>query len=175
MNLILEAAQWARWHHRHQKRKYNNSPYSHHPARVAARVALHPDATEEMVAAAFLHDIIEDTKVTADDLRPTFGEAIVALVIEMTNTSKTTVYGQPLLPRAVRKEKDRERLSKISKRAKIIKLVDRIDNLKETDPEDEFSKLYAKESLLLVEVIGDGDVYLKEELIKEANRLISHG
>ena len=50
MSLILSAAQFAAQAHKGQKRKYNKDPYIFHPSRVAARTAILPGATDEMVA-----------------------------------------------------------------------------------------------------------------------------
>ena len=68
MHIILKAAAFARRAHAGQRRKYNDRPYIVHPARVAGRVAAHPQATETMVAAAFLHDVVEDTPHALDEV-----------------------------------------------------------------------------------------------------------
>ncbi len=168
MNLILESAKFAQQAHAGQNRKYGRGPYVHHPARVAARVALLPDATEEMVAAAFLHDVLEDTHASIGDLEQRFGPAVAGLVRELTNQSK----GLPL-PRAERKRMDREHLATISRPAKLIKLLDRIDNLREVGgASPDFRRLYTQESLLLAEAIGDADKGLKKELIDAAHQLL---
>src|SRR6267142_486618 len=60
MSIILKAAQMANFWHQDQRRKNNGRPYITHLIRVAGRVCLRPDSTEEMVAAAYLHDAIED-------------------------------------------------------------------------------------------------------------------
>lgn len=169
MNLIMKAAELARKAHEGQKRKYNGTPYVRHPARVAARTALLPDATEEMVAAAFTHDVIEDTSVTLEELIAQLGAVTGSLVDWMTNKSKIT---NPQANREERKRIDRERLGNAPREAKLIKLIDRIDNLSEMDGSaGSFVALYVKESLLLAETIGDADPGLKKELIDTANAL----
>jgi (p)ppGpp synthase/HD superfamily hydrolase len=60
MNLIIKAADLANIAHEGQKRKYNGRPYIEHLMRVAGRVTLLSDSTEEEIAAAWLHDVIED-------------------------------------------------------------------------------------------------------------------
>lgn len=82
MNLILKAAAFARQAHADQRRKYNDRPYIQHPARVAGRVAAHPQVTEAMVAAAFLHDVVEDTPHTLDEVSAEFGPEVARLVLE---------------------------------------------------------------------------------------------
>ena len=169
MNIILAAAALARQAHTGQKRKYNGRPYIEHPARVAARVAIHPEATQEMVAAAFLHDVLEDTSLTPAKIMQECALKVLELVEWMTNRSK---YSHPRANRAERKRIDRERLAGAPREVKIIKLIDRLDNLREMDGSgEEFGKLYSEESLLLVEVLKDGDLELAEELRTVANSL----
>lgn len=173
MNLILVAAAMAREAHDGQKRKYNGKPYVSHPARVGARYALRPDATEEGVAAGFLHDVIEDTKVTREDIAKRTNEAVAVLVEWMTNTSKIT---HPTANRVERKRIDRERLSKAPREVKILKMIDRIDNLSEMDgAQGSFVTVYVEESLLLAEAVGDADDLLRKELIDTAKALEQRG
>lgn len=166
MSVILRAAAYAARAHLGQTRKDGTTPYIIHPARVAGRVAIHPIATEEMVAAAFLHDVVEDTKVTHADLAADFVIPIADLVKELTNK-----YTAPGMSRHDRKKLERVRLGKISLTAKIIKLLDRIDNLKDLAYGDKFGELYASESLQLGQVIGHADSALYEELKEAAQRL----
>ncbi|MHC5111470.1 MAG: HD domain-containing protein [Planctomycetota bacterium] len=161
MNPILKAARFARNAHRDQKRKYTGRPYVEHPARVAGRVMLHEDASEELVIAAWLHDVIEDTPATAEDLSAEFGDRVAAIVTELTNPSKGSTES-----RDKRKAMDRAHLATVSHEAKIIKLFDRIDNLGELDRAPEsFQHTYRAESRLLCDAIGDADDQLKAELL----------
>jgi (p)ppGpp synthase/HD superfamily hydrolase len=153
--------------HKGQFRKYTNEPYVTHPIRVAHAVMLHPIVAEDMIAAAFLHDVPEDTEFTIEQITNLFGQEVGTLVDELTNQSKATG-----LPRAERKSMDRERLKTVSKKAKIIKMLDRIDNLNEMHgAEYDFKKLYVGESLWLADSIGDADPALKKRLITAANLL----
>jgi len=171
MNLILKAAALAREAHSGQRRKYNDLPYVVHPARVAGRVAIHPDATEDMVAAAFLHDVVEDTTVLIETIRRETNPEVAGFVRWMTNPSK----GLKIL-RAERKKMDREHLARAPWQVKIIKLIDRIDNLTEmTGAPEDFARLYADESFRLVEAIGEADTGLKAELIERALALLPKG
>lgn len=147
--MIIKAAQFANLAHQGQVRKYTGRPYITHPARVASRVCLIPYATEEVVAAGWLHDVLEDCSVTYADLHCDISPVVASLVKTLTNPSKGSK-----LPRAARKAMDREHLANVSPWAKVIKLIDRIDNLREmTQAPDDFKKLYAKESLLLAEAL----------------------
>jgi (p)ppGpp synthase/HD superfamily hydrolase len=160
MNPILKAAQFAREAHGDQRRKYTGRPYIEHPARVAARVAIHPAGTETMVIAAWLHDVLEDTDIGLEVIANRFGEEVAQLVEELTNPSK----GSPAL-RAERKAQDREHLARVSRPAKIIKLLDRIDNLRDMEgAPQKFLSLYLEESRLLAASIGNADAELVREL-----------
>ena len=159
------AAQLAAEAHKGQTRKWGhkNDPYILHPMRVAGRVAIHRFATEKMVAAAWLHDVLEDTKLTEKDLLFRGFGPVAILVTELTNTSK----GMNLC-RSERKRIDRERLKNVSWEARLIKLVDRLDNIRDTnsDPETpkDFDTMYRQESLLLLDVLKGTDIELEAEL-----------
>jgi (p)ppGpp synthase/HD superfamily hydrolase len=62
-----------------QKRKYTGEPYIVHPAEVAKIVASVPGSTPDMVAAAWLHDVVEDTACTYTDIHMAFGADIATL------------------------------------------------------------------------------------------------
>jgi len=171
VSVILKAAAYARQAHAGQRRKYKNRPYIVHPARVAGRVATHPAATEAMVAAAFLHDVVEDTRFSLADVAVQFGPEVARLVEELTNPS-TGVKA----PRREREQLDREHLAKVSAEAKLIKLLDRIDNLYDmAEAPRRFLRLYCEESRLLAEVIGDAAPELKAELLDTIERLEAAG
>lgn len=150
-NPLLEsrAKAFAESAHEGQFRKYTGQPYFSHPARVAAEV-FRMGFQSQMVAAAFLHDVVEDCGVWIETIESEFGLPVASLVFELTNKTK-----EMKLPRAERKRIDRQFLRYASPQAKIIKLIDRIDNLSEMDgaPQD-FKLLYSRESILLADVIG---------------------
>lgn len=152
MSIILKAAALATRAHEGQKRKYTNLPYITHPARVAGRVGILPGVTEELVAAAYLHDVLEDTTVTREEIEEATNAQVGFYVDCMTNKSKGTG-----LPRAERKALDRKHLAEIPAEVKQIKALDRIDNLLDcTGAPVDFKKLYSQESLLLADVLGNG-------------------
>ena len=76
-----------------------------------------------MICAALLHDTIEDTDTTADELRCEFGQAISSIVLEVTD-DKT-------LPKAERKRLQVEHAAHLSTHAKLVKLADKICNLRD--------------------------------------------
>lgn len=130
-------------------------------------MALHPEATEALVAAAYLHDVVEDTPHSLAEIEEHFGPEIARLVDELTEAS----VGMKL-PRSVRIRIDREHYAQVSREAKILKLLDRIDNLESLyEAPHDFILLYCHESRLLAEVIGDADAELKAELLACADRL----
>lgn len=157
MSLILKAAEFARRHHEGVKRRVTGEDYIQHPARVAGRVATLPFADESLVAAAFLHDVLEDedvqgNRVTAPELEAEFGPAVTEYVQALTNPSKGSKA-----PRRVRKQMDRDHLAQQGIEVRAIKLLDRIDNLREMRGDDpQFVDLYVLESLKLVEAISRG-------------------
>ena len=171
---ISQAARLASLAHTGQYRKYSNSdqPYICHPMRVAGRVSLVHEATNEMIAAAWLHDTIEDTDVTEELLLKEFGPVVTKLVVEVTNPSKQHKH----LKRAVRRKMDHDYLATVSREAKIIKLCDRLDNLADlpTDPlvPPDFRKLYLKETKDLLEVLRGAESGLEQmlESILEENQ-----
>lgn len=121
-NLVERAARFAAAAHEGQKRNYTGEPYYTHLVAVAHRVALAPDADEATVAAAYLHDTLEDTPATYAQLVSEFGAEVADLVVEVTNVYTSKVY--PHLDRTTRKALEAERLATISDRAKLIKRAD---------------------------------------------------
>lgn len=168
MSKIIKAAQYAADVHTGQVRKYTGMPYISHPARVAARVATHPEATEEMVMAAFLHDTVEDAQTTFEDIRFLFGDLVTDLVIDLTDPVCTGLADTCKdKPRSERKAIARAYLAAARREARIIKMIDRIDNLRDMPltPPNSYTKMYLEESLLLAKAIGGADLTLKAELV----------
>jgi len=154
MQNLRRAALFAREAHEGQLRDGKGEPCIVHPMRVAGRTILLDydrdgiDADEDMVVAAWLHDVIEDTSVTRDSIRREFGWRVEELVVELTNHYTKVAY--PDLKRAERKTLELGRLADISRRALVIKLIDRIDNLRDINPTTPFAKVYSQESTGLV-------------------------
>lgn len=152
MNLIIRAAQIANEAHAGQRRKYSEAAYITHPMRVAGRVMLMDAPREEAVAAAWLHDVIEDTAWTREKLlMHGIPAETVRIVEELTNPSVKFPY----LNRAARKTMDRQHIAEASFWARAIKVIDRIDNLNEMGTEDGFARIYAQESALLMDAVAE--------------------
>lgn len=141
-NLIAKAIAFAKRKHDGQKR-YDGDPYIVHPIAVAEMVA-GVGGTDAMIAAAVLHDTLEDTKTTENELLETFGPEVTKLVIELTNVFTSKAY--PSVNRAERKAKEGARLAMISPEAQTIKVADIIHNtpgIIEHDPQ--FAKIWLAE------------------------------
>ena len=166
-DLIVKAAQFAENAHRGQFRKHSKRPYITHPGRVASAVSIHKIASPVIVAAAWTHDVEEDTKYSLEDIANELHPDVSRIVAELTNPSKGSKKS-----RAERKAMDRAHLTEVSDEAKILKLHDRQDNLQEIIwdmslfglGELDWAKLYAKESLLLVDCIESVDRELAEKV-----------
>jgi guanosine-3',5'-bis(diphosphate) 3'-pyrophosphohydrolase len=133
IGLILKAAEFAADRHRNQRRKdAEASPYINHPISLANVLANEGAVTDPVVlCAALLHDTIEDTTTTAEELTAAFGQSITDVVLEVTDDKK--------LDKAVRKQLQIEHARHASKQAKLVKLADKICNLRDiaaTPPAD---------------------------------------
>lgn len=163
-SLIIEAARFAEFCHRGQTREYNGRPYITHPCRVAGRAMTHPLATEEFVAAACLHDVMEDCGVTFDELVKRFNSHVADIVYDLTDSTKEQM---PTANRRARKAAYAEDLSNASREARVLKLLDRIDNLSEmTGCDPDFEPLYKEESVLLAKALRGADEQLYMELME---------
>jgi len=144
-------------------RKYTRQPYAVHLKAVAQLVQEVSD-DPEMIAAAWLHDTVEDTEVTFQDLELEFGPAVAQLVSELTDVSRLADGN-----RAVRKAIDRAHLAGASPRGQTIKLADLIDNCRDIARHDEgFARTYAVEKAALLEVLTRGD----RRLLERAHRVL---
>lgn len=162
MNLIEKAHTFAEHAHRNHFRKYTNLPYLTHLEAVAHMVASTPNATEQMVAAALLHDCVEDVGITLDTLREEFGHTIAIYVDLLTDPPEGN--------RAQRKAKVIQRLATAPDKVKTIKLADLIDNTSTITLYDpKFAKVYMNEKRQLLPVLVGGDT----ELFELASKLVS--
>jgi (p)ppGpp synthase/HD superfamily hydrolase len=140
-----------------QRRKYTGDPYIVHPISVATIVAS-TGGSPEMVAAAYLHDVVEDTPVTLAEIESEFGPAVASLVEQLTDVSVLSDGN-----RAVRKEIDRQHSARATPEGQTIKLADLIDNsdtITRYDPG--FAVRYMREKRALLEVMVDGNPALRE-------------
>jgi len=123
--LLVNALAFAARKHRDQRRKdAEASPYINHPIALAY-VLVHEGGIDDPVvlAAALLHDTIEDTETSEGELAETFGSEIAAIVKEVTDDKS--------LPKQERKRLQIEHAPQLSSRAKLVKLADKICNLRD--------------------------------------------
>jgi (p)ppGpp synthase/HD superfamily hydrolase len=153
-----EALNFARRAHAGQLRKYTEEDYIEHPIRVAALLRNVPHTTE-MICAAYLHDVVEDTPVSIQDIRRKFGNTVATLVDELTDEFMTEKY--PDLNRRRRKEREVARQANMSIQAKTIKLADVIDNTRDIVRNDpNFARRYIPEMEALTEALQGGEFQL---------------
>jgi guanosine-3',5'-bis(diphosphate) 3'-pyrophosphohydrolase len=121
--LLLKAIDFAARKHRDQRRKDEEaSPYINHPISVSLFLAEVGNISDpEVLSAALLHDTLEDTDTTPEELEAAFGARICKLVQEVTDDKK--------LPKAKRKKLQIEHASQLSPDAVLIKLGDKISNV----------------------------------------------
>lgn len=124
-SLLLRAARFAATHHRDQRRKgLSARPYVNHCIEVAELLATVGGVTDPvLLAGALLHDTIEDTEATADEVLMHFGAEVQALVLEVTDDKS--------LSKSDRKRLQVERGPHKSLRAQQLKLADKISNLRD--------------------------------------------
>src|SRR5690606_35879955 len=124
---LLAAAVFSAERHRDQRRKgVRETPYINHPLEVAERIVRVAGVDDiEVLVAAILHDTIEDTETTAEEIERHFGKAVAALVLEVTDDRSLTWME--------RKRLEIEHSSLLSARAKLIKLSDKISNVIDTE------------------------------------------
>ena len=155
--MLDEVLKFATMAHGDQKRKYTNDPYIVHPIAVSeiVKTVAH---TDEMVAAALLHDVVEDTPVTIDEIKTKFGSKVAELVGWLTDISRPEDGN-----RKTRKTLDREHSAEAPADAQTIKLADLIHNTKSIEKHDpHFWKVYKQEKIALLGVLTKGDPALRK-------------
>lgn len=144
-----------------QVRKYTFEPYIVHPAEVA-KIVRDAGGTDAMIAAAWLHDTVEDTGVTIETIRAEFSVEVAELVGWLTDVSRPE-HGN----RAHRKALDRAHSAAAPAEAQTVKLADLIANTRSIMAHDEaFAKTYLEEKRLLLAVMTKGDLTLMAEARK---------
>ncbi len=125
LSVLLKALSFAAHKHRDQRRKdAEASPYINHPIALAQVLTGEGGVTDiEVLAAALLHDTIEDTATTREELECEFGGRIAAIVAEVTDDTG--------LPKADRKRLQIEHAAQLSDAARLVKLADKICNLRD--------------------------------------------
>lgn len=152
--VLRKARTFATKFHKGQKRKYTSEGYITHPAGLVRLLRGVPH-NENMLAAAWLHDTVEDTNATFVDVRAQFGVEVMGLVKELT---KVAIEGGT---RASGHEASLKQLGAASAAAQTVKLADIIhntQNLREVDPL--FADTYLAEKAEVLDVLTKGDATL---------------
>lgn len=174
MNEILEKVKvFAARAHGDQQRKYAPEPYIEHPVRVMQTCR---EYVQELpvLAAALLHDVLEDTAVSKDEM-----EAFLVSILNEKDAGRTldlvvqltdiyTKKAWPKMNRRSRKNREADRLSKVSAEAQTIKYADIIDNAKAISGDDPaFAQVYLRECAQLLQVMDKGQVELRSRAMEE--------
>lgn len=152
--IVLEAKKFATYHHTeiNQRRKYSNEPYIIHPAAVAKLVAS-IGGTQQMIAAAWLHDTVEDTNATLDDIYLNFGPTVHMYVAGLTDVAQKN-DGNRALRMAINNEHTASQCANV----KTIKLADCYCNVRDILVQDKkFAVTYCQEKRDLLLYLTEGD------------------
>ncbi|MCL5093828.1 MAG: HD domain-containing protein [Patescibacteria group bacterium] len=163
LRVILAADKLAKKLHEGQLRKNNGEPYANHPERVAELVAQYKTShrLEDLLAAAMLHDTIEDTDYSKEEIEEKFNKLVASLVEELTSDEKE-------LKKKGKANYLTEKMLKMSNWGLTIKLADRLDNVSDlNDCPKEFAERYTKETKQILDVLEE-----KRELTNAHKELI---
>jgi guanosine-3',5'-bis(diphosphate) 3'-pyrophosphohydrolase len=125
LKLLLKALSFAAYKHRDQRRKdVEASPYINHPISLASILCNEAHVTDiNVICGALLHDTVEDTDTSPEELVLEFGDTIRDIVMEVTDDKS--------LGRQERKQQQIDHAAQASKQAKLVKLADKITNLRD--------------------------------------------
>ena len=154
--MLERAIQFATQAHKGQYRKYTHDPYITHPLAVMEIVRGVPGHTQEMLAAAVLHDVVEDTDVSLSDIKSEFGDQVARLVSYLTDISVPEDGN-----RLKRKRKDAQWYAQGPAEAQTIKVADFIDNtwdIAQNAPK--FWEVYKMEKMYALDLLQKADTEL---------------
>jgi guanosine-3',5'-bis(diphosphate) 3'-pyrophosphohydrolase len=159
---LLEAADFAADRHRNQRRKdHEASPYINHPLALAKLLSVEGGVEDvEVLMAAVLHDTVEDTETTLEELLSRFGERVASIVAEVTDDKA--------LPKQRRKDLQVEHAPHKSREAALVKLADKTCNLRDiaSSPPTEWSLERKREYFDWAKRVVDGLPRVNEELLR---------
>ena len=154
--MLERAIEFATQAHKGQYRKYTGEPYITHPLAVMEIVRGVPGHTQEMLVAAVLHDVVEDTDVSLMEIQEEFGNVVSDLVLHLTDISKPEDGN-----RLKRKRKDAQWYAQGSAEAQTIKVADFIDNTRDiAQHAPRFWEVYKMEKLYALDLLQEADVDL---------------
>ena len=169
--MILKALRFSAEKHNDQRRRdAKASPYINHPIQVAETLwSVGAVRDGALLAAAILHDTIEDTDATPAEIEREFGEEVLSLVLEVTDDKS--------LPKEVRKQLQIENASSKSSKAKMLKLADKICNVHDLiySPPSNWSLKRKQEYLLWSERVVQGVRGSSRELEARYDEVLNEG
>jgi guanosine-3',5'-bis(diphosphate) 3'-pyrophosphohydrolase len=171
MSRLLQAAKFAAEKHAPQRRKNADAtPYVNHPIEVADHLARVGGITDEdILIAALLHDTIEDTPTTFDEIHNLFGPRVASIVLECTDDKN--------LPKLERKRLQIVNAPKKSDEAKCVKIADKTCNLASIliDPPKEWSVRRQKEYFEWAEQVIAGLLGVNSQLDAAVKVVLERG
>jgi guanosine-3',5'-bis(diphosphate) 3'-pyrophosphohydrolase len=154
MDLITKAKKFAKEKHGNDTRKFSNKFYYTHPFSVADRLKKFKKVknNENILAAAYLHDTLEDTETTSKELRREFNEKIANLVIELTSDKENYKNNEDRTDHLAKAKYLTDRINNMSRDARLIKLADREHNVSDIpNASESFIKRYMEETHYILE------------------------
>ncbi len=121
--LLVEVIRFASEKHKYQTRKDGRIPYINHPIEVAYLLVKVGETDAALLAAALLHDTIEDTKTSDKEILERFGQEVLNIVKEVTDDKKLSKYE--------RKQAQIDHAPHLSRSAKLLKLADKTCNVQD--------------------------------------------
>lgn len=165
MYSIPQCIDFIKYKHRYQIRKYTTDVYYYtHCIEVMMIVSRSPMCTLYMKIAALLHDTLEDTDTTYEELKVVFGKIVADYVRGLTDVSDSKEI--PLKPRKERKAMDRLHVSQQCAEVQTIKVADLLANAKDIMEKDplKFGPVFLAEARLLLDVLTLACPALRQEL-----------
>lgn len=166
--ILLKAVAFSAARHRNQRRKGAEAfPYINHPLEVAEMLAsVAAVADLDTLVAAVLHDTIEDTGTSGEEIETLFGRKVRIIVEEVTDDKR--------LPKELRKRLQAERAPRLSNPAKLIRIADKISNIQELmhSPPQHWSAQRRREYLEWARGVVDGCLGVNEALEHRFNDVI---
>jgi guanosine-3',5'-bis(diphosphate) 3'-pyrophosphohydrolase len=181
MEKILEQVKsFAEKAHGAQRRKYKDEPYIMHLVRVMGLIKKYSSSLP-VLAAALLHDVLEDTPVRKNELHdflktimsPPDADRTIKLVVDLTDIYTKANY--PNWNRRRRREKEASRLAHTSAESQTIKYADIIDNsLDIVNADPDFAAVFLRECKMLLKKIQNGNPSLRQQAIDTVENELQH-
>ena len=165
---VIEAYEFSKEKHGAQMRKFSGLPYFSHPKEVA-RIIENLTSDEDLIITALLHDTLEDTDTTYEEIKDRFGKKIADLVVELTSDDKKSIkrFGKGLYLGM--------KMSTMTTEALIVKLADRFHNVKYLEGDDvpaKFIKKYYHETWIILGPIENSDIMMKLHPLNDVRDLL---